>query len=134
MAPGPEEDLPPPHPKLTKQEEVTLRRLQTDSVVTPALARHVAPGLYKSDLCSVCKTVPATLGHLMCECSDSDTSNSSDGVRPCVPDEIPVDFMDLLRSGNHELQRAAIQRLERALARQERTEETPSSSSPAGIS
>lgn len=126
--------FPPPHPKLTKQEEVTLRRLQTDSVVTPALARHVAPGLYKSDLCSVCKTVPATLGHLLCECSDSDTSNSSDGVRPCVPDEIPVDFMDLLRSGNHELQRAAVQRLERALARQERTEETPSSSSPAGIS
>ncbi|KAH7933450.1 hypothetical protein HPB49_012596 [Dermacentor silvarum] len=60
--------LPGPHPRLGRREGVLLRQLQTGTVLTPALARHVCPGLFESATCSVCARELATLAHVLWGC------------------------------------------------------------------
>ncbi|XP_077561712.1 uncharacterized protein LOC144178054 [Haemaphysalis longicornis] len=38
-----------PHPRLTREEAVVLRQLQTNSVITPVLAKHLWPEVYITD-------------------------------------------------------------------------------------
>ncbi|KAH9364171.1 hypothetical protein HPB48_000811 [Haemaphysalis longicornis] len=103
---------PPPHPGLARREAVLLRQLQTGTVLTPALARHVCPDMYEDEVCSVCARVNADLAHLMWGCADHDSSAG----RPILP----PDIADSVRSSGREDQLRAIQRLEAALDRQRR--------------
>lgn len=109
--------LPPPHPRLGRREGVLLRQLQTRTVLTPALARHVCPGYYVQVQCSVCAREPATLAHIMWGCEVQ-----QDGAEP---DSLPPDIVDYISSPDSAAQLLAIQRLEDALARQERTGDPP---------
>ncbi|KAH7959064.1 hypothetical protein HPB49_007877 [Dermacentor silvarum] len=45
--------MPDPHPQLTREQAVLYRQLQTNSVLTPALARFICPDVYESSKCSV---------------------------------------------------------------------------------
>ncbi|XP_075741347.1 uncharacterized protein LOC142790293 [Rhipicephalus microplus] len=112
--------LPGPHPRLGRREGVLLRQIQTGTVLTPALARHVCPGLYESAKCSICARELATLTHVLWGCDAC-----AGGV---ITDVLPPDIVTHIASPNHEAQLNAIQRLDAALARQKRTEQTPSSS------
>ncbi|KAH7965085.1 hypothetical protein HPB49_003299 [Dermacentor silvarum] len=111
--------LPGPHPRLGRREGVLLRQLQTGTVLTPALARHVCPGLFESATCSVCARELATLAHVLWGC-DACAGGS-------VRDSLPPDMEHYISSPDHQAQLQAIQRLDAALARQKRTEATPSS-------
>lgn len=112
--------LPGPHPRLGRREGVLLRQLQTGTVLTPALARHVCPGLYESAKCSICARELATLTHVLWGCDAC-----AGGV---ITDVLPPDIVNHIASPDHEAQLNAIQRLDAALAQQKRTEQTPSSS------
>nr|XP_037278276.1 uncharacterized protein LOC119171601 [Rhipicephalus microplus] len=109
--------LPGPHPRLGRREGVLLRQLQTGTVLTPALARHVCPGLYESAKCSICAREMATLTHVLWGCDAC-----AGGV---TTDVLPPDIVNHIASPDHEAQLNAIQRLDAALARQKRTEQTP---------
>lgn len=111
--------LPGPHPRLGRREGVLLRQLQTGTVLTPALARHVCPGLFESATCSVCARELATLAHVLWGC-DACAGGT-------VRDSLPPDMEHYISSPDHQAQLQAIQRLDAALARQKRTEATPSS-------
>ncbi|KAH7975030.1 hypothetical protein HPB49_022909 [Dermacentor silvarum] len=111
--------LPGPHPRLERREGVLLRQLQTETVLTPALARHVCPGLFESATCSVCARELATLAHVLWGC-DACAGGT-------VRDSLPPDMEHYISSPDHQAQLQAIQRLDAALARQKRTEATPSS-------
>ncbi|KAH7945776.1 hypothetical protein HPB49_015365 [Dermacentor silvarum] len=110
--------LPGPHPRLGRREGVLLRQLQTGTVLTPALARHVCPGLFESATCSVCARELATLAHVLWGC-DACAGGT-------VRDSLPPDMEHYISSPDHQAQLQAIQRLDAALARQKRTEATPS--------
>lgn len=99
-------------------EAVLLRQLQTGSVLTPALARHVCPGTYESAVCSVCALVTADLAHIMWGCERHSAVGS--------PKELPPDIIGLVSSPEYERQLLAVQRLEAALARQRRKGDPPS--------
>ncbi|KAH7977619.1 hypothetical protein HPB49_003048 [Dermacentor silvarum] len=111
--------LPGPHPRLGRREGVILRQLHTGIVLTPALARHVCPGLFESATCSVCARELATLAHVLWGC-DACAGGT-------VGDSLPPDMEHYISSPDHQAQLQAIQRLDAALARQKRTEATPSS-------
>lgn len=111
--------LPTPHPGLSRREGVLLRQLQTRTVLTPALARHVNPGLFASVMCSACGDGPATLAHLMWGCGVPVQGNTWDSF--------PPDIEQCVTSPHQAMQLQAIQRLDAALARQRRTETPPSS-------
>ncbi|KAH7965957.1 hypothetical protein HPB49_012309 [Dermacentor silvarum] len=111
--------LPGPHPRLGRREGVLLRQLQTGTVLTPALARHVCPGLFESATCSVCARELATLAHVLWGC-DACAGGT-------VRDSLPPDMEHYISSPDHQAQLQAIQRLDAALARQKRTEATPNS-------
>lgn len=87
------------------------RQLQTRSVITPALARHVCPDIYESDVCSVCASARATLTHILWDCSRYPTEAAAPQGR--LPDSIAraVASSDLTE------QLQAVQQLEAALAR-----------------
>lgn len=114
-------DFPPPHRDLTRREAVGLRQLHTGTVLTPALARHVCPELFASEVCSVCARATATLAHLMWGCDGvcADGQTLPPRVRQCVGSADPSD------------QRRAVQQLEAALALQRRKGDRPSS--PSGV-
>ncbi|KAH7977949.1 hypothetical protein HPB49_004032 [Dermacentor silvarum] len=111
--------LPGPHPRLGRREGLLLRQLQTGTVLTPALARHVCPGLFESATCSVWARELATLAHVLWGC-DACAGGT-------VRDSLPPDMEHYISSPDHQAQLQAIQRLDAALARQKRTEVTPSS-------
>lgn len=106
---------PPPHPKLNRAEAVLYRQLQTNSVLTPVLARHVCPDIYENVLCSMCKRTNATLAHLMWGC-ERHLIEADDARR------MPEDTTLAMNSSEHEIQIRTIQRLEAALAGQKRGE------------
>ncbi|KAH7980087.1 hypothetical protein HPB49_012986 [Dermacentor silvarum] len=60
--------MPDPHPQLTREQAVLYRQLQTNSVLTPALARFICPDVYESAKCSVCNSATATLTHVLWDC------------------------------------------------------------------
>ncbi|KAH6920251.1 hypothetical protein HPB50_028762 [Hyalomma asiaticum] len=51
--------------ELPRAEAVKFRQLQTECVLTPALARHVCPDMFVDAKCSVCERELATLRHIM---------------------------------------------------------------------
>ncbi|KAH7973967.1 hypothetical protein HPB49_007910 [Dermacentor silvarum] len=59
----------PPHPGLTRKEAVLYRQLQTGSLLTPVLAKHVCPSVYTSDVCRLCAKESATAAHIIWDCS-----------------------------------------------------------------
>ncbi|KAH7979829.1 hypothetical protein HPB49_011483 [Dermacentor silvarum] len=87
------------------------------ALLTPALARHVCPGLFESATCSVCARELATLAHVLWGC-DACAGGT-------VRDSLPPDMEHYISSPDHQAQLQAIQRLDAALARQKRTEATP---------
>lgn len=109
--------MPPPHPKLTREQAVLYRQIQTRSVLTPALARHVCPEVFRSDVCSVCNTSKATLTHILWNCELHPKEAAA------FPGRLPEDIQRAVHS--HELanQLLAVQRLEVALSRQARETE-----------
>ncbi|KAH8025120.1 hypothetical protein HPB51_003898 [Rhipicephalus microplus] len=111
-----EQHLRRPHPKLGPRKAVLLRQLQTGTVLTLALARHVCPGLYESAKCSICAQELTTLTHVLWGC------DACAGGK--IADALPPDIVNHIGSPDHEGQLNAIQRLDAALARQKRTEQT----------
>lgn len=108
---------PPPHPRLTRAEAVLYRQLQTNSVITPVLARHVCPEVYESVVCSECAQTNATLAHLLWGCDRH--VPEPDGVT-----RLPEDITHAMNSNVYEVQLQTVQRLEAALAKQKRREAT----------
>ncbi|KAH6945133.1 hypothetical protein HPB50_007410 [Hyalomma asiaticum] len=60
-----------PHPGLTRSETVTYRQLQTWSLPTPVLMKHVCSSVYASDLCRVCGSERATAAHILWDCEQN---------------------------------------------------------------
>lgn len=103
---------PKPHSLLSRSEGVFLRQLQTGTALTPALARHICPDLYQSDVCCVCSVVRADLPHIMWGCDEHRVRG--------YPPELPQHVVQNMNSPTRELQLMVIQQLETALARQKR--------------
>lgn len=109
--------FPPPHHELSRAEAVQLRQLQTECVLTPALARHVCPDMFVDAKCSVCERELATLRHIMWGGCNSAVHN---GNGQCQDATYPKEVGAWIRSEDSTTQRRAIQRLEEALAKQKR--------------
>lgn len=103
--------LPPPHPKLTREESVTFRQLQTNSLLTPVLAKHMCPEVYVSDNCVLCKKERATAAHILWNCEVNPSKANAATV-------IPPQFMDAARSKDYNIQFLAVQQVLAALERQ----------------
>lgn len=104
--------FPPPHLGLTRREAVLLRQMQTKTVLTPALARHVCPDVYEDSVCSVCALTSADLAHLLWGCGGHVASGGCKDLPPYI--------YGLMSSPECERQLQAVQRLEAALAQQRR--------------
>ncbi|KAH6946450.1 hypothetical protein HPB50_013654 [Hyalomma asiaticum] len=63
--------MPPPYPGLTGSEAVTYRQLQSGSLPTPVLMKHVCSRVYVSDLCRVCGSERATAAHILWDCVEN---------------------------------------------------------------
>lgn len=61
--------FPPPSPKLSRPQALTLRLLQTESYPNPHVLHAIYPELYDNDICNQCKLTPATLKHMLWECT-----------------------------------------------------------------
>ncbi|XP_040065458.2 uncharacterized protein LOC120839265 [Ixodes scapularis] len=99
-----------PHPRLTREEAVVFRQLQTNSVITPVLAKHLWPEVYVTDLCRLCGKERATLAHILedCECANAD--NSADVLPPLME--------EAKRSEDYDVQHTAVQQILAALEKQ----------------
>ncbi|KAG0414981.1 hypothetical protein HPB47_007862, partial [Ixodes persulcatus] len=99
-----------PHPRLTREEAVVFRQLQTNSVITPVLAKHLWPEVYVTDLCRLCGKERATLAHILedCECANADNS----------ADVLPPPMEEAKRSEDYDVQHTAIQQILAALEKQ----------------
>lgn len=106
---------PPPHRKLTRQEAVTLRQLQTRAVWTPVVAKHVCPEVYASDVCAVCGEDRATMVHMLWKCK----------VEDGVTDALPPRLASAVASVDYDAQREAVQQALEALERQRLTARSP---------
>ncbi|XP_077544169.1 uncharacterized protein LOC144156182 [Haemaphysalis longicornis] len=60
--------LPPPHPGLSRAEAVLLRQLQTGSLPTPVLMKHIYPEAYPTDTCQVCQRGRADFVDVLWDC------------------------------------------------------------------
>ncbi|KAG0409932.1 hypothetical protein HPB47_012938 [Ixodes persulcatus] len=100
----------PAPPRLTREEAVVFRQLQTNSVITPVLAKHLWPEVYVTDLCRLCGKERATLAHILedCECANAD--NSADVLPPLME--------EAKRSEDYDVQHTAIQQILAALEKQ----------------
>ncbi|KAH7974127.1 hypothetical protein HPB49_010274 [Dermacentor silvarum] len=106
--------MPDPHPQLTREQAVLYRQLQTNSVLTPALARFICPDVYESSKCSVCNSATATLTHVLWDCK----LNAEEAA--AYPGRLPTDIARAVTAQDSEQQLQAVQRIETALARQTR--------------
>lgn len=102
--------FPPPHPNLTRQEAVIYRQLQTCSLMTPVVAKHICPEVYVSDMCTLCNRERATMAHILWDCE-----NHPQEARNTT---IPPRFMDAMKNGNYEDQLQAVQLAMAGLERQ----------------
>lgn len=109
--------MPPPHPRLTRQEAVTYRQLQTNSLLTPVLARHMCPEVYASDKCKWCASERATTAHILWDCRTHPTEAKEKGI--------PPQFITATRSCDYNTQLLAVQLVTEALDNQ-RPESDPS--------
>ena len=60
--------LAPPLPEQTREEASTFRRLQTNSLMTQVLMKHIQPELYKDDVCVLCNSARAATAHFLWDC------------------------------------------------------------------
>lgn len=105
---------PGPHPNLTRKEAVLYRHIQTDTVLTPALARHLCPTLYNSHICNVCHNAPGTLKHIItCPTHSPQASTTDQLLRTAVS------------SSDYYTQSRAVQQVAAALERQRRNGDGP---------
>ncbi|KAH9376130.1 hypothetical protein HPB48_000713 [Haemaphysalis longicornis] len=102
--------LPAPHPQLTRREGVLYHQLQTDSILTPVLARYICPTLYNTDRCIICKTAPATTAHILNDCTHLQTHSEAQ--------ELPPKVREAITSSDYNTQLQAIRQVEEALTRQ----------------
>lgn len=101
--------FPSPHRSLSREEAVHLRRLQTASVLTPALLHHMYPDDYPSAQCDICKQGTANRWHILWDCAAI-----QDGVSFT---EYPADLQIAIASTNKSDQEWAIQQVLKALER-----------------
>ncbi|XP_037564329.1 uncharacterized protein LOC119443684 [Dermacentor silvarum] len=106
--------MPDPHPQLTREQAVLYRQLQTNSVLTPALARFICPEVYESAKCSVCNSATATPTHVLWDCKLNPEKAAA------YPGTLPTDIASAVTAQDSEQQLQAVQRIETALARQTR--------------
>ncbi|KAH7978584.1 hypothetical protein HPB49_005949 [Dermacentor silvarum] len=109
------ETMPPPHPGLTRKEAVLYRQLQTGSLFTPVLAKHMCPSVYTSDVCRLCAKERATAAHILWDC----------GVNPREASEkttIPPQLEAATKIYDQETQLKAVQQVSAALGRQRPSE------------
>ncbi|KAG0436234.1 hypothetical protein HPB47_018065 [Ixodes persulcatus] len=107
--------MPPPHPGLTRMEAVLYRQLQTGSLLTPVLAKHVCPSVYASDVCRLCTKERATAAHILWDCSVNPREASEKTT-------IPPQLEAATRSYDQETQLKAVQQVSAALERQRPSE------------
>ncbi|XP_077548095.1 uncharacterized protein LOC144160815 [Haemaphysalis longicornis] len=107
--------VPPPHPGLTREEAVIYRQLQTGSLPTPVLMRHVCPSVYESDLCRVCQKERATAAHILWDCAKNPREASTETM-------IPPHLEAAAGSYDQEQQTKAVQQISAALERQRPSE------------
>ncbi|KAG0428854.1 hypothetical protein HPB47_024187 [Ixodes persulcatus] len=79
------QELPEPHPNLTREEAVVFRQLQTEHMVTPVMGKHIMPEVYKDDSCKLRRSTRATLYHIAWDCTRRPTEASRE---KCLPPEI----------------------------------------------
>ncbi|XP_070387865.1 uncharacterized protein [Dermacentor albipictus] len=102
--------MPPPHPGLTRKEAVLYRQLQTVSLLTPVLAKHVCPIVYASDVCRLCAKERATAAHILWDCSINPRGASEKTT-------IPPQLEAATRSYDQDTQLKAVQQVSAALER-----------------
>ncbi|KAG0410654.1 hypothetical protein HPB47_012233 [Ixodes persulcatus] len=107
--------MPPHHPGLTQMEAVLYRQLQTGSLLTPVLAKHVCPSVYASDVCRLCAKERATAAHILWDCSVNPREASKKTT-------IPPQLEAATRGYDHETQLKAVQHVSAALERQRPSE------------
>lgn len=115
----------PPHPELTREQASIFRQLQTNSLLTPVIMRHISPELYPDDTCVLCNNARATAAHLLWDCE----------VRPVEAStrtDLPPWYQDVTRSYSKEDQLSAVQQILSALERQHRSESCGAPSSLRG--
>ncbi|KAH7959012.1 hypothetical protein HPB49_007298 [Dermacentor silvarum] len=106
--------MPDLRPQLTREQAVLYRQLQTNSVLTPELARFICPDVYESAKCSVCNSATATLTHVLWDCKLNPEEAAA------YPGRLPTDIASAVTAQDSEQQLQAVQRIETALARQTR--------------
>ncbi|KAH9380393.1 hypothetical protein HPB48_017612 [Haemaphysalis longicornis] len=102
--------FPAPHPNLTRSEGTLYRQMQTDSVLTPVLGRHIAPAIYETSECIVCRATRGTLAHIL-QCAPQDPAPSS--IR-----QLPVTVRRAITSSDYNTQKLVVQCVREALERQ----------------
>ncbi|XP_072142785.1 uncharacterized protein [Dermacentor andersoni] len=107
--------MPPPHPGLTRKEAVLYRQLQTGSLFTPVLMRHVCRSVYESDLCCVCRKERATAAHILWDCA----KNPHEAATITT---IPPRLEAATRCYDQDVQTQAVQQISTALERQRPSE------------
>lgn len=108
--------FPPPHPKLTRKESVVYRQLQTNSLLTPVIAKHICPEVYTSDLCKLCNRDRATEAHVLWDCR----THPEEAKGTTLPPQLTAAARDV----NYNSQLQAVQLVVAALNRQ-RPESAP---------
>lgn len=107
--------MPPHHPGLGREEAVLYQQLQTGSLPTPVLMRHVCPSVYVSDLCCVCQKERATASHILWDCSKNPHEASKRST-------IPPWFEATTMCYDREVQAQAVQQILAALKKQQLSE------------
>ncbi|XP_077536539.1 uncharacterized protein LOC144148888 [Haemaphysalis longicornis] len=107
--------MPPPHPGLTREEAVIYRQLQTGSLLTPVLLKHICPSVYVSDLCCVCRKERATAAHILWDCAKNPQQATTMTT-------IPPRLEAAMRCYDQEVQAQDVQQISAALERQRPSE------------
>lgn len=105
----------PPDPSLTREQAVVFRQMQTGSLLTPVIMKHVCPEQYEDDTCKVCQSARATAAHLQWDC----TARPSEAATATM---IPPWFEAAARSNDKNDQLQAVQLILAALERQKPVE------------
>ncbi|KAG0420477.1 hypothetical protein HPB47_003473 [Ixodes persulcatus] len=115
----------PPQKGLTRMEAVLNRQLQTGSLLTSVLAKHVCPSVYASDACRLCAKERATAAHILWDCSVNPQEASE---KTTIPPQLEV----ATRSYDQETQLKAVQQVSAALERQRPSETKEKGAAPPG--
>lgn len=101
--------FPPPSPKLSRPQALTLRLLQSESYPNPHILYVIYPEIYPYDICNHCKLTTATLRHVLWECTTM--------YNDANPDATSARWDAVLRSSSLGNQKWAIQQARDAAVR-----------------